>query len=203
MVDKKQKLQKIVKSQAVFFITLFLIVGGLFVVLSPKISSILFPLKRQAILNDFINKTKTAGVINPRDYWEFREFYSPGYFTYSKAGLAKSLAKNAQKEIGINYDEKTINSTFLFFSSRWLNSLDMLTQKTDLNKIVDSGKIPKKDIIFAGKNCLIYKVDANTIKMAYLLSTNQMQEVSGISDYEDSKSIGGKNWFNVTSLRTD
>ena len=117
MVDKKQKLQKIVKSQVVFFITLFLIVGGLFVILSPKISSILFPLKRQAILNDFINKTKIAGVINAQDYWKFREFYSPGFFTFSKNGIAKALSKNAEKEIGINYDEKAVNSAFLFFSS--------------------------------------------------------------------------------------
>jgi hypothetical protein len=202
-VSKKQKLQKIIKSKVVFLIALLFIIVGLFVVLSPKISSLLFPFKRQAVLNDFINKTKIAGAINPRDYWKFREFYSPGYFTFSKNGIAKSLSKNAKKEIGINYDEKTVNLPFLFFSSRWLNSLDMLTQQADLNKIVNLVKIPKNDIIFTGKNCFIYKINAKTIEMIFLLSNNDMQKVSGISDYQDSKSIGRKNWFNVTSLKID
>jgi len=200
-VSKKQKLQKIVKSEGVFLIVLVFIIVGLFVVLSPKVSSLLFSFKRQAILNDFVNKTKTSGVINPQAYWEFREFYSPGYFTFSKSGITKSLTKNAAKEIGINYDEKTVNLTFLFFSSQWLNSLDMLTQQTDLNKIINLGKIPQNNIIFMGKNCLIYKSNPNIIKIVFLLSNDNMQKVSGLSDYEDSKMIRGKNWLNVTSLK--
>jgi hypothetical protein len=202
-VSKKQKLQKIIKNEGVFLIVLVFIIFGLFAVLSPKVSSILFPFKRQIILNDFINKTKIAGVINAQDYWKFREFYSPGFFTFSKNGIAKALSKNAEKEIGINYDEKAVNSAFLFFSSRWFNSLDMLTKQTDLNKIVDMQKIPKDNVIFIGKNCLIYKSDINTIKITFLLSGNDMQKVSGISDYQNNESIKGENWFNVTSLKTD
>jgi hypothetical protein len=201
-VNKKQKLQKVIKNERVFLIALVFIVVGLFVALSPKASS-LFPFKRHAILNDFINKTEMTGKINPQDYWEFREFYSPGFFTFSKEGIAQSISKNAEKEIGINYDEKTTDLTFLFFSSRWLNSLDMLTKQTDLNKIIDVQKIPKDNVIFIGKNCLIYKSDTNTIKISFLSSGTDMQRVSGISDYQDSKSIGGKNWFNVTSLKVN
>lgn len=201
-MNKKQKLQKVIKNERVFLIALVFIVVGLFVALSPKASS-LFPFKRHAILNDFINKTEMTGKINPQDYWEFREFYSPGFFTFSKEGIAQSISKNAEKEIGINYDEKTTDLTFLFFSSRWLNSLDMLTKQTDLNKIIDVQKIPKDNVIFIGKNCLIYKSDTNTIKISFLSSGTDMQRVSGISDYQDSKSIGGKNWFNVTSLKVN
>jgi hypothetical protein len=202
-VNKKQKLQKIIKSEVVFFIVLIFVIIGLFVVLSPKVSSILLPFKRQIVLNDFINKTKITRMINPQDYWKFREFYSPGFFTFSKEGIAKSISKNAEKEIGINYDEKAVNSAFLFFSSRWFNSLDMLTKQTDLNKIVDVQKIPKDNVIFIGKNCLIYKSGINTIKITFLLSDTDMQKVSGISDYQNNESIKGENWFNVTSLKTD
>ena len=201
MVSKKQKLQNILKSNVVFFIVLIFIVVGLFAILSPKVSSLLFPFKRQLVLNDFINKTKMTGIINPQDYWKFREFYSPGFFTFSKEGIAKSLSKNAEKEIGIDYNEKAVNSAFLFFSSRWLNSLDMLTKQMDLTKIVDVQKIPKNNIIFMSKNCLIYKSAANTIKITFLLSDTDMQKVSGISDYQNSESIKGEYWFNVTSVK--
>lgn len=144
-----------------------------------------------------------AGMINTQDYWKFREFYSPGYFTFSKNGIAKSLSKNAEREIGISYDEKVVDQPFLFFSSHWLNSLDMLTQQTDLNKLINLKGITQNNIIFEGKNCLIYKSNANAIKIVFLASSNNMQKVSGVSDYQDSKSSVGKNWFNVTSLKID
>ena len=178
-------------------------VVGLFVVLSPKVSSLLLPFKRQVILNDFINKTKMAGVINSTDYWQFREFYSPGYFIYSKNGIEQSVLKSVIKKIGIDYPQKTIDSSFLFFSSPWLNSLDMLTKQVKLDKVIDLRRISKESIIFVGKNCLIYRSDPSTIKIVFLLRSADMQKVSGISDYQDPQSMKGENWLNITSLKTN
>ena len=203
MVSKKQKLQSVINNEAALLVIFILIIVGLFAFLSPKISSLLFPFKRQAILNDFISKTKMAGRIDAKDYWKFREFYSPGSFTFAKDGIAKSLSENATRQIGINYNSKLIDSTFLFFSSDRLDSLDMLTKQEDLNKIIDLEQIPKKNIIFRNKNCLIYKVNTNTVRIAFLLNMNDMQKVNGISDYLDSQSSKGEDWFNVTSLKTN
>ena len=81
------KIQKALNSTLGFSILLLVFIVVLFIVLSPKVSSLLLPFKSEAILNDFINKTKIAGAINPQEYWQFREFYSPGYFTFAKQGL--------------------------------------------------------------------------------------------------------------------
>jgi hypothetical protein len=187
------------------FAVLTLIIIGLFVVLSPKVSSLLFPIKRQAILNDFISKTKLAGRIDPQSYWQFREFYSPGYFTFSRTGIEKSLLDKAKKEINISYDEKGIDLFPLFFSSRWLNSLDMLTKQKDLNSLISEMQIQNNKIIFMSNNSIIYKDGQNTIKIVFLLSNNDMQTANGFFDYKEKDKIitQNENWFNVTSLRLD
>ena len=200
-MSKKQSVLEKINNPYYFLTASLAIIVLTFAFFTPKVSSSLFPFKRDMVFNNFLNSTKNENTIDPQKFWEFREFYSPGYFTFSKSGITKSLTKNAAKEIGINYDEKTVNLTFLFFSSQWLNSLDMLTQQTDLNKIINLGKIPQNNIIFMGKNCLIYKSNPNIIKIVFLLSNDNMQKVSGLSDYEDSKMIRGKNWLNVTSLK--
>jgi hypothetical protein len=191
-VSKKQKLLTIVKSESFFFIISALIVAGLFVILTPKVSSLLFSFKRESVLNDFINKTKMEGMISPRDYWQFREFYSPGVFTFSKT---------AQKEIAVNFDKKLIDSTFLSFLSPNLSSSDMLTKQTDLNKIFNQSEVPLRNILFKSTNGLIYKTGNNTIKIVFLLGHKEIQKISGISDYLSDKQIDQENWFNVTSLK--
>ena len=204
-MDKTQKILKFIKSIPGFSIILFVLIIILLVVFSPKVSSLLFPFKRQAILNEFINKTKTEGTINPQEYWQFREFYSPGYFTFSREGIAKSLSLNAAKEISVKYNEKEINLTYSFFSSQRLNSLDMLTKQLNLNKLIDQKQFRKEKIIFMGKNSLIYKEDASTMEIVFLLSNADMQKANGFFNYQDKdrKITTGENWFNVTSLKTD
>ena len=123
----------IFKSEKVFLTVTILIVLFLFVILSPKLSDLLFSFKRQMVLNDFLSSVKEEKNIDGKTYWQFREFYSPGYFVFSKKGLVNSVIKSAQKEIGINYNGKGIFRSFLFFSSQKLDSLDMLTSYSDLN----------------------------------------------------------------------
>jgi hypothetical protein len=193
----------IFKSEKVFLTVTILIVLFLFVILSPKLSDLLFSFKRQMVLNDFLSSVKEEKNIDGKTYWQFREFYSPGYFVFSKKGLVNSVIKSAQKEIGINYNGKGIFRSFLFFSSQKLDSLDMLTSYTDLNKLTSYVKVQKKDVVFENKNSLIYKADSHTIKIIFLISGDQMQKVNGISDYVNFQSIKGENWFNVTSLNTN
>lgn len=154
------------------------------------------------ILNEFINKTKTEGSINPQAYWQFREFYSPGYFTFSKTGITKSLTESAKNKIGIKYNNAKIDLTDLFFSSQRLNSLDMLTKQSSLSAVFDQKQFKIGNIIFMNKNSLIYQEDARTIKIVFLLTNKDMQKANGFFDYTDidKKITEGENWFNITSL---
>lgn len=194
MVDKKQKFQ-FLKKEGFFVAVLLLIIIGLFLFLSPRFSSLLLSGKRQMALNDFIKITKEKGV-DASVYWKFREFYYPGYFSYSKFNPSKEVLQKTEDEIGINF-QKGNTSPFLVFSSDKLESTDFLTKENDLKKLVQVN--PKWEVIYKSGNCVIYR-DGDTIKMAFLVKASSMDKVSGISDYVNNKN---DNWFNITSIKTD
>lgn len=203
-MNKTQKFLAFIKSDLGFFLILFVVIVLSFSLLSPKISAQLFTFKRQSTLNEFINNSKANGI-NSQEYWKFREFYSPGYFTFSRGGIEKKLLELTRGKIGIKYNEKNIDLTFLVFSSPEVNSLDMLTKQTNLNSIVTGQQLPKENIIYMNKNSLIYKENPKTIKMVFLLSNAEMKKANGFFDYteKDKKITEGENWFNITSIKTD
>jgi hypothetical protein len=201
-MGKIQNISKLAKNDFLFFFLILIFVAGLFVILSPKISSQLFSFKREAVLNEFIDSTKRNGKIDPQEYWKFREFYSPGYFTFSRDGIEKELISKTKEKIGISYKENGIDLTFLVFSSPRVNSLDMLTTLDNLNTIINESKLSKNDIIFANENCLIYKESPKIIKITFLLSVSDMKNANGFFDYndKDKELVGVKNWYNTTTI---
>jgi hypothetical protein len=202
------KIQKIIKSIGTpfwFSILLVVFIVTLFFILSPKVSSLLFPIKRQTVLNEFISKTKATGVINPQDYWQFREFYSPGYFTFSRTGIPESLVVTASTKIEVTYNQKAIDLTDLYFSSQKLNSLDMLTKQSSLSNIVDQKQFQNDKLIFMNSNSAIYQEGSKTIKIVFLLTNADMQKANGFFDYtdKDKQITEGENWLNITSLNAN
>jgi hypothetical protein len=202
-MSKTQKISKLINNDLLFVFLISVVIISLFLVLSPKISSQLFSFKRDAVLNEFIRSTKSNGKIDPQAYWKFREFYSPGYFIFSRDGIEKKLISKAKEKIGIKYDEKGIDLTFLTLSSPQVDSLDMLTPQADLYTIIDRSKLPTKDIIFSNKNCLIYNESPKIIKIIFLLNGNDMRKANGFFDYndKDKKLVENKNWLNITVVR--
>lgn len=203
-MNKIQKFLKFTKSDFAFFLILFILIVASFCFLSPKISAQLFTFKRQATLSGFVNNSKANGI-NPQGYWEFREFYSPGYFIFSRDGIDKTKLSQAKEKIGVKYNEKNIDLTFLVFSSPLTSSLDMLTKQTDLNSLISKQQLPKENIIFMNANALIYKENPKTIKVIFLINNAEMKKANGFFDYtdKDKQITEGENWFNITSIKTD
>jgi hypothetical protein len=201
-VRKVQKIIKSIRTTFWFSIILLVFILALFVILSPKVSSLLFPLKRQTVLNEFISKTKAEGLINSQEYWQFREFYSPGYFTFSRTGIAESLAEKATIGIGVKYNQKEVDLIDLYFSSQKLSSLDMLTKQSNLNSIVDQKQFQNEKLIFMNNNSAIYQDGSKNIKIIFLLTNAEMQKANGFFDYtdKDKQITEGENWLNITSL---
>ena len=143
--------------------------------------------------------------MDPREYWQFREFYSPGSFNFSRTGITESLLKNKQTEINIPYDQNEIDLTFLAFTSPKLLSLDMLTKENDLNKIIDINTLKKTNVLFMNKNSLIYQKSSGRIIIIFLRNESDMKNANGFFDYQDKdKNItAGENWLNITSLTTN
>lgn len=200
---KTQKFPSFIKGNFSFLIITSIIIVGLFIFLSPKLSSQIFPFKRYAILREFIEKTKKEGHVDPQEYWKFREFYSPGHFIFSRGGISKNVALKASKEMGINLDEKNIQLTFMTFSSKHLMSLDMLTAKTELNEVAYLSELYKNNILFQNKNSLIYQETPSIIKVIFLLSADDMEKANGFFMYDDGDKdlLRNKNWLNITLIK--
>lgn len=201
-MNKIQKFLKYVKSDLGFFIFLLVFITILFTILSPKISSLVFPTKRQILFNNFVKTVRNTNQMNGQTYWEFREFYSPGYFTFSETGIEKNLLKETKKKINVRLNEEKIDLNFLVFSSPHVSSLDMLTKQTDLSLIIPKQQLLKENIIFINKNSLIYKESPKNIKIIFLLSNSEMRKANGFFDYldKDKKITEGENWLNITSV---
>lgn len=185
----------------IFFIVLFFIITGLFVLLTPKISSRLFPFVRQARWNSFITQTLSEGNINPQKFWEFREFYSPGYYTFDRNGLDKLTLSKAQNIINIPLNIQYIDRFFITFTSPQLTSIEALTTANNLSKVVNLNSLNKNFILLSKKNQIIYK-NKQTVYLFFLKTNKEMKTANGFFDYnnQDKNIIKGKCWLDITMI---
>lgn len=168
-----------------------------FIFFTPKISSSLFPQKRQMLLQNFIRDTKTEGEINSQAYWELREFYSPGSLKFSREGLNVKTWKIPLRQTQDLFP-------FLLFTSPYLESVDNLTTIKKMEEIVDIDKLGATQILFKNENSIIFQTD-KTVKIIFLLSEQEMRKANGFFEYneKDKKLTEGKHWFNVTLINTN
>src|SRR3989344_1180556 len=82
-----QNLYSSIKKPGSFALVVLLILIISTLTLLPKLSSKVFPKEQSKMLKTFISLVVKNQSINPQEYWEFREFYSPGFFTFSKTGI--------------------------------------------------------------------------------------------------------------------
>lgn len=181
-----------------FIIGVTIIVVASFLTLVPKVSSTLFPQKRIMVWNEFLGNTQKKGLIDPQEYWRFREFYSPGYFEFSKNGLPLTQDSLDSNETDLVRQLYPDNLVFLKFNSSYLSSFDVLTEENELDKIV-SIDLRDAKILFQAKNQIIFE-ENNTVKIMFLKSIDEMKKANGYFDYgeRDIELIRGKYWLNIT-----
>lgn len=201
---KTQKKSGLLQKETGFFILLFFITSLLFLILSPKISSLILPIKRQILLEDFVNYTKTHGKIDSKKYWEFREFYSPGYFNFSRNGLNQALIDKAKQYINVDYNTKAA-FPFLVYTSLNLKSIDILTSEKKLPGIIDKNKLSINKVMFQNDNSIIYKTSLGNVVIIFLTGEEEMKKTNGFFDYQekDKDLVKNKNWLNITSIKLD
>ena len=202
-MSKTQNLSNSNRDSGIFLISAAIIIVITFLLFTPKISSTLFPFKRQAVYKDFIRSVEKDKKIDPQQFWEFREFYSPGYFTFSRDGLSDEELQNAQKEIGVDLQPGAITLPFAVFHSPKLVSLDALSTKTSINQIVNT--VNPKDVILKNDKSLMYSTSGKTIKIVSIQPESEMKKTVGFFEYNgaDKKITENKYWLNTTSLSLD
>lgn len=199
-MDKKQSItQKI--SNPFYFLTIALIVITIiFALFTPRISSSLFPFKRAMVFNQFVRQTKQNNLIDPQKFWEFREFYSPGYFEFSDKGVGPDKLATALRELEVL--PQGIDLYFSVFNSRHLVSVEGLTEKTSLNEVLNKNELDIQSVMFEDSRSIIYKSIKSKTYIVFILPISEMRKANGFFEYDgkDKKLLKDKNWFSITEL---
>ncbi|CAN5153188.1 hypothetical protein BH09PAT1_BH09PAT1_5430 [soil metagenome] len=184
--------------QRSYLLVLSIILLGTFVMLSPSVSSTLFPSKHQAELYSFLDEIKKDNKLNPQNYWKFREFYSPGDFVFEKKYTIPESKISPQ--IITNYTkigEQAHEMPYLLFHSNKVDSIDaLIDKKIDLTKL----SAPDEQYIIANPTLLI-----KDMKTYYLLTAilpgRDIRKANGF--FEDSSSdayLNSHYWLTVTTI---
>lgn len=167
----------------------------IFILLEPKVSSLFFPWRREAVLQSFEAKTQSKQQIEPQEFWEFREFYSPGYFIVDKNGLSTS-------ELSANKNIFNLHGKYLpvdIFNSNKVKSLEALVES---EKLTDFIRQPNIKSLLNSPNQIMYN-SGNYLFVEFIMPISQMQKANGFFDYtgDDKEMLKGKFWLSVSRIQ--
>lgn len=183
-----------------FYMCTFIACSLLFLFLQPKVSALLSQSKREKMLKNFITNVQTSQGVHGQDYWEFREFYSPGNFIFDRNGI---------KKINIPPDTLPFLSfdqfqPYLYFSSPYLSSVDSLIDEKDLQKLISPTMPEGSTILFKSNTALLFQ-KINITYLLFVLPYEEMKKTNGFFNYDgqDKTLLRNKNWYNVTIIRKE
>ncbi len=193
---KKQSIFHLLENPLVFLSMIIVFISLLFLIFSPRLSSSLFSFKRSILLNNFINKTLSTKIIDSQRYWEFREFYSPGYSKIENQGLNRKDIDQAIEKIG-QQPSNIDHYTNVFFSSH-STSIEGLTREIKLRTTISIPNDSK--ILFENSESIIFKSEGKTY-IAFIKPISDMKKTNGFFEYQkDKKMFDNNNWFSITVL---
>ncbi len=201
MKEKQNETSKSLISPLFLVLHLFAFIL-LFLFFTPKISTRIFPFISSNKLSQFIEQSESSKNIDAQKYWEFREFFSPGSFQFSKTGISERITNPIIKNAGILLKDELNLMPFLIFNSPKLASVDFLTTHNSLDQIIYLDEINNKKILLQTDNELIYEYDPSRIVIIFLKSPSDMKRANGFFDYriEDKELTENKYWLNITII---
>lgn len=187
------------KHYTLFIISVVILSLFLYIVLEPKVSSVLFPFVRSAHLTQFIKETQKNGYIDPQSFWKLRDFYDAGTIQFDRAGLTDNTVQSQEKKIGAD-SKWNIGFPFLIFTSKKFNSFDQLVNNQQTISL-ESFMKNEPHTLFKNKTSLIYKKN-NTYYIVGLFNPDEMKSVNGFLDYKDQDKnlTQGKSYLTVSRI---
>ena len=180
-------------------ITLVLI---LFVILQPKLSVYLFYPKRTTMLNGFNKDIKTTQKIDAKKFWQFREFYYPGYIKIDKSGFKYPKYLQQLKTLGVKMVDNTAPRVFLIYNSDKLSSVEAIVEKDQLKDLVIDLKSSSESTLIDNKTEYVAKFH-DKIYVYFVKPVPEMLTANGYYDYKnphDRVIIEGKYWLNISAI---
>jgi len=183
------------------YFILFFLTLTLFIFLTPKLSIKILPFLKEKKLKQFETYLKNTAEFNPQIFWQFREFFCPGYFEIDKNGI--ELDKNELKSLDF-LDNLKSNLVFAKYQCNYLKSYEGLTKENKLESFLKDDFKEKFTIIKEAKNFIYFKdIKNQQIYLIFLLPSQKMKKTVGFFDYaeKDKKLVDDKNWINITIIK--
>lgn len=191
-MQKQTAIQALLKNDLFLLFVILITILTSFILFVPKVSSILIPQKRAALLQNFINDMQKKQDIDLRQYWEFREFYSPGSFNYEKNGL---FNKNDMRIMSLISQDPSVTPKLLFSSER----VTSIGGRTKVKKLSAKNSYPN---ILLQTSSLVLSENETTIFLIFLKPVSEVKKANGFLQYEqthDEKQ--GDLWLEITTIQ--
>lgn len=172
------------------FIAFSLVTLILVLLLHPTISSILFPMKRQAMLDTFIHTIQNKKDIDPQEFWKFREFYYPGSLVVNKKGISMKTP--------YTFNSSLHPLLFTVFKSNYIESYEYLISSNDLNDVIPFNE----DFTIFLDSSVAYRDRGKYVEVVFIKPVSEMIKANGFLDHKDKdkKLLEGKYWFVYTII---
>lgn len=170
-----------------------------FLLLSPHISSRINPLQRKTMWSDFEKKIITKKDIDPKEFWQFRDFYYPGALQVNTFGLNKDLIIKESQTVPFLFSKYNDLYPFLIYKSDKIKSIEYLTKENTINKI---GSLSSAVNLTVNNDHILFYTSQNVAYLFFVKPVGEMLQANGFFDFKkrDKELLKDKYWFVETSI---
>lgn len=175
-----------------FYGILAVILGVGLLIFHPSVSSRIWSWQRDRVYNHFVSQVQMQQKIDAQTFWQFREFYSPGEFTFNPDAVGVYQTLRITTLSGPETRLLTFTAPHLISNDSIITTPDIYQQKI--------ANIPEP--LYQDESSVIYETDDNEVNLIFYLAIDEMMAANGFFDYlpAERELLQGKYWLNQTTL---
>lgn len=151
--------------------------------------------QHQTYLTEYLESVTTKQTIDPQEFWQFRQTYSPGHFTINEQAITHGQTYTLTALTGDI-------TPLLSYHSSSITSTDSLVKNTvDNQTLLESEAFAE---VLVASNSLSVSRDsaARKIRLAFTATPSEMRKANGFFDYTatEQELLEKVLWYNVTVI---
>ena len=153
-------------------------------------------------MEQFLSEIEKNGQLDGQSFWQTREFYSPGSFTYSHDGFKPQEIQPILRQINLGMKNIKATIPFLTFKSdKWVSAEFLVNAPNILDSIPDTTS--GKKFVLKTPTSWVYYEDEDTLKIIFTKDIEDMQKANGFFDYpgHDKEYLKDKYWLSVSTVQ--
>ena len=153
-----------------------------------------FPALGYKKVEAFIDKVQQRKYLDVREYWEMREFASPGYF---RKDIHASVASDTRfKELLIQYP---FDNYTLLFTSQKLVSIGGLTTYEEAASLVNRNL--EQTVVYSDQATVISTNNKKDIFITFMRPLSEMKKANGFLEKISIEDVGKKSyWLEIAKI---